>query len=104
MDDDDDDQVKVEKSSVEKMEKNKDPESQVLEPPPPGILSPLDLSAQFTLTAFYLTEYKKQIISKCSYFSELCCEETQQIIDDSAYTWLISYFTGISYQSGNTNL
>ncbi|XP_019954085.2 rab GTPase-activating protein 1-like isoform X1 [Paralichthys olivaceus] len=35
LDDDDDDQVKVEKSSVEKMEKNKDPESQVLEPPPP---------------------------------------------------------------------
>ncbi|XP_053287282.1 rab GTPase-activating protein 1-like isoform X1 [Pleuronectes platessa] len=37
LDDDDDDQVKteVEKSSVEKMEKHKDPESQVLEPPPP---------------------------------------------------------------------
>ncbi|KAF0041950.1 hypothetical protein F2P81_005482 [Scophthalmus maximus] len=33
--DDDDDQVKVEKSSVEKMEKNKDPESQLLEPQPP---------------------------------------------------------------------
>ena len=47
LDDDDDDQVKVEveKSSVEKMEKEKDPESQVLEPPPPGILSPLDLSS-----------------------------------------------------------
>eukprot|EP00064_Thunnus_orientalis_P010923 superscaffoldBa00001525_g10952 len=33
--DDDDDEVKVEKSSVEKMEKHKDPESQVVEPPPP---------------------------------------------------------------------
>lgn len=33
---DDDDEVKVEKSSVEKMEKHKDPESRVLEPQPPG--------------------------------------------------------------------
>ncbi|XP_044217285.1 rab GTPase-activating protein 1-like isoform X1 [Thunnus albacares] len=33
--DDDDDEVKVEKSSVEKMEKHKDPENQVVEPPPP---------------------------------------------------------------------
>ncbi|XP_018550816.1 LOW QUALITY PROTEIN: rab GTPase-activating protein 1-like [Lates calcarifer] len=32
---DDDDEVKVEKSSVEKMEKHRDPESQVLEPRPP---------------------------------------------------------------------
>ncbi|KAL3047222.1 hypothetical protein OYC64_021441 [Pagothenia borchgrevinki] len=32
--DDDDDEVKVEKSNVEKMEKHKDPESQVLEPQP----------------------------------------------------------------------
>ncbi|XP_020511788.1 rab GTPase-activating protein 1-like isoform X1 [Labrus bergylta] len=32
--DDDDDEVKVEKSSVEKMEKHKDPESRVLEPQP----------------------------------------------------------------------
>lgn len=36
---DDDDEVKVEKSSVEKMEKHRDPESQVLEPRPPGTLS-----------------------------------------------------------------
>lgn len=33
---DDDDEVKVEKSSVEKMEKHKDPVSQVVEPPSPG--------------------------------------------------------------------
>ncbi|XP_010782209.1 rab GTPase-activating protein 1-like [Notothenia coriiceps] len=32
--DDDDDEVKVEKSNVEKMEKHRDPESQVLEPQP----------------------------------------------------------------------
>ncbi|KAM7388049.1 hypothetical protein PAMP_024250 [Pampus punctatissimus] len=35
--DDDDDEVKVEKSSVEMMEKHKDGESQVLEPRPPGL-------------------------------------------------------------------
>lgn len=34
--DDDDDEVKVEKSNVEKMEKHRDPESQVLEPQPAG--------------------------------------------------------------------
>lgn len=42
--DDDEDEVKVEKSSVEKMEKHKDTESQVREPQPPGIhSSELDL-------------------------------------------------------------
>lgn len=35
--DDNDDEVKVEKSSVEKMEKHKEPESQVQETRPPGI-------------------------------------------------------------------
>lgn len=34
--DDDDDEMKVEKSSVEKMEKHKDPERRVLEPRPAG--------------------------------------------------------------------
>lgn len=40
---DDEDEVKVEKSSVEKMEKHKDPEGQVVEPQSPGTNSKIFL-------------------------------------------------------------
>lgn len=49
---DDDDEVKVEKSSVEKMEKHMDPERQVLEPQPAGI--DLNFSGPFTVQSLYL--------------------------------------------------
>ncbi|XP_074524447.1 rab GTPase-activating protein 1-like isoform X2 [Halichoeres trimaculatus] len=57
--DDDDDEVKVEKSSVEKMEKHRDPESQVLEPrpaearpAPPSPTAPEEDSVQFNKLSY----------------------------------------------------
>lgn len=44
---DDDDEVKVEKSSVEKMEKHSDPESRAIDPRPAGILTYQSVSCSF---------------------------------------------------------
>lgn len=61
---DDDDEVKVEKSNVEKMEKHKDPESRVLEPRPAGI-GPI-LQSLCLLTGIY------NLPVRCSSIHQTC--------------------------------
>ena len=51
LDDDDDDEMKVEKSSVEKMEKHSKPETPVPEPVPAGTLKILDWRGEIYLLA-----------------------------------------------------
>lgn len=55
---DDDDEVKIEKSSVEKMEKHKEPESRVLE----SQLAGTDLLSQYPVTMSPGVNYQEEIL------------------------------------------
>ena len=82
LDDDDDDEVKVEKSNVEKMEKHRDPESRVLEARPAGIIHlfwTFQIHCCFHYQPCIKTKVKHPLylVHNCSFFKYLMTEFRQ---------------------------